>query len=370
VTNSHNINASIPPARTGEHVIQRKIPLRILAVFCLLIALTAPLHANAAITYPVDFNKFIVDETNMLDESELNILEDISYDLYDEWGTEVLMVMINSTADYETENTSNTSTVDFTIGLFDEWKLYESEYDDTILMVLATNQSGNWSLAVETGAYWLDNGDFNDIGIDADAYFDSESWFPGMRILLQDMTDMVDWWLCGDECEQMANTGIPTPVSTDPNAQAEELSMVEGMMCMGFLVVLVLVAFFVFRSGGNGGYYGGGGGWRGGWGYRRGYSNNVNQTNVYTGGHGGGQAGGANNTQQQPQEQTRRPRKTGGGTRGIRRGGGGSGRGGGGGSRSGFSRSGGGGGGGRSRGGGGGGGGRSRGGGGGGRRRR
>ena len=336
---------------------QRSFSLRVVAVFFLVLTVLLPANGSAAINYPVDENEFTLDDAELLSVSQETILNDLSGAIYDDWGTEIVFVLINSTADYETENTTNTTLVDFTIGLFDEWNLFESEYDDAILMVLATNQSGNWSLAVETGTYWLDNGDFNDMGIEADPYFDSQDWFIGMRLLLTDLTEMVDWWLCDGACDDTSSDAgslIPAPVSTDPSVTAEELTLQEGLMCMGCLVVLVLVAFFAFRSGfgrggngyGNGmGYYGGGGGWG-----RQSHSTNINETNIYTG--GGGGVGNQPNQQQGPSApQTVRPKKSGTGTRGLRRGRGGGGRGGGGGgSRSGFSRSGGGGG--RSRGGG------------------
>ena len=176
-------------------------------VSCLILALILPSAASSELILPTDTNKFVIDEAGVLSEADEDLLTvDLQW-LADEWGTDIVVVIIESTAHYQSDydtseettndtsnqtsgnnssenntsdnstsgnntggnntnaNNSNTTTnsdepmmelKDFSEALFDEWGVGNQEWQDGILLVLSINQSSddsNWWFIM--GIFWF-----------------------------------------------------------------------------------------------------------------------------------------------------------------------------------------------------------------------
>ena len=130
------------------------LPLLIVAL--LSASVLAP-EARSEVTYPEDSNIFIVDDVDALTLDEKRDINQVCDDLEYDTGTVLVAIIINSTADYTSGNDSNMSLGEFSEGLFDEWKIGDQDYRDGLLLVIATNQSGDGYDWVYTGGdHWLE----------------------------------------------------------------------------------------------------------------------------------------------------------------------------------------------------------------------
>ncbi|MCS5534069.1 MAG: TPM domain-containing protein, partial [Candidatus Poseidoniaceae archaeon] len=87
--------------------------IRIIIVSSLILALILPNAASSEIVFPTDTNKFVIDEANVLSQADEDLLSEELIWLAgnDGWGTEIVVVIIESTAQYELndETSNNTS---------------------------------------------------------------------------------------------------------------------------------------------------------------------------------------------------------------------------------------------------------------------
>ena len=82
-------------------------------------------NASADLTFPRDNNSFLIDDADVLNGTEEDQLKEISQDLADGWGTEVILVVINSTAEYQnSENAGNQSANESDNQTSSNWRRY------------------------------------------------------------------------------------------------------------------------------------------------------------------------------------------------------------------------------------------------------
>ena len=74
---------------------------KILIASCLILALTVPNAASAELLFPTDTKKFVIDEVDVLTPTEEDALSEDLLWLADEWGTDIVVVIIESTAHYQ-----------------------------------------------------------------------------------------------------------------------------------------------------------------------------------------------------------------------------------------------------------------------------
>ena len=283
-----------------------KTATRYLFVLGLTLALLIPSAIQAELTFPEDNDTYIIDDIDAIDETDELAIDDVLYEAYDLWGTEIVVVLIESTANYQPEPESNTessestnesqdnntnstdgdtsnntgndsandsepeeepmSLQDFSVALFEEWELQESDWQDSILLVIATNQSGTWEWWMQADMFWDDVGDFSNVGVDSESSFDSGDWANGVLVIAEDLVWAVDDELC---YQYPADCETP-PVVTDPSnndltvqdgeeVEASTTELIIGaVFCLAILAGIVFLVVLVGKSGGTSH----GGGWR------------------------------------------------------------------------------------------------------------
>ncbi|MBT4069997.1 MAG: TPM domain-containing protein, partial [Euryarchaeota archaeon] len=159
----------------------------------MILALTVPNAASAELLFPTDTKKFVIDEAGVLTQTEVETLTEDLLLIYNEWETEIVVVIIESTAHYQvpdqlsdnstngtsdnssngtsdnssngTSDNSSNETIDepmmglqdFSEALFDEWQVGDQEWKDGILLVLSINQSeDDYKWWFNTGIFWDD----------------------------------------------------------------------------------------------------------------------------------------------------------------------------------------------------------------------
>lgn len=231
--------------------------LNLLVVSCIVTSLICSSVVSAELTYPTDDKSFVIDDANVLNETEEQDLEKISEDLFNGWGTNIIIVIINSTADYqssddngnESENQSLISVSDYTVALYDHWRVDSgNEWKDGVLLVLSTNQSGSWQWWFELGCFWESNMYvFDDIGSTADSSFDDGNWSQGLTIVSQDLSTQIDdYWYEND-----GYVDVPNCVrdSTNQEQSADFSGGIFGFICLGILIAIVILIIVISRSG-------------------------------------------------------------------------------------------------------------------------
>ena len=93
-----------------------KTVTRYLLVLGLTLALLSPSTIQAELTFPEDNDTFIIDDIDAINEAEELAIDDLLYETYDLWGTEIIVVLIESTANYQSEPESNTESGESTNG--------------------------------------------------------------------------------------------------------------------------------------------------------------------------------------------------------------------------------------------------------------
>ena len=234
----------------------------------------------AEITYPVDDNSFVIDDVGVLNLTESQELEQLSIDLSDEWGTDIVVVLIESTDNYTTENDTNMSLAQYTIQLFDAWGVGNQEWKDGVLIVLAINQTGSWEWSYEYGLFWQEEYRYifdewyDRIPDSVDEDMAAGDWANALYPLVEDLSWSIDdFWYENDEWVEPPGEEQQQQQdwSTGPmlNGQADDDVSAGGSIlfivgCFGVLVVLGLVGVLLLRGGSGGGggrsngrYYGG-----------------------------------------------------------------------------------------------------------------
>ena len=87
-----------------------KTTTRYLFVLGLTLALLIPSAIQAELTFPEDNDTFIIDDIDAIDETDELAIDDVLYEAYDLWGTEIIVVLIESTAKYQSEPESESNT--------------------------------------------------------------------------------------------------------------------------------------------------------------------------------------------------------------------------------------------------------------------
>ena len=218
-----------------------------LILFFVIMLLLTPTIASAELAFPNDTNSFVIDEGNALNESEELEINQLSEGLNEYWGTEVVVVVINSTSYYDSDNNSSISLSNYGLELFKEWKIGDQEWKDGVLVILATNQSGAWEWRIENGEFWDLYLDFSSIGFDAGNELDEGNWFNGLKIITEEIIiDIEEFWEYND--------GFVEPPS--PNLEPLGLGESSGnvltsILFLGFIGVVILV-FIISVSKGRG----------------------------------------------------------------------------------------------------------------------
>ncbi|MDC1419197.1 TPM domain-containing protein [Euryarchaeota archaeon] len=216
-----------------------------LILFFVIMLLLTPTIASAELAFPNDTNSFVIDEGNALNESEELEINQLSEGLNEYWGTEVVVVVINSTSYYDSDNNSSISLSNYGLELFKEWKIGDQEWKDGVLVILATNQSGAWEWRIENGEFWDLYLDFSSIGFDAGNELDEGNWFNGLKIITEEIIiDIEEFWEYND--------GFVEPPS--PNLEPLGLGESSGnvltsILFLGFIGVVILVIIISVSKG-------------------------------------------------------------------------------------------------------------------------
>jgi len=216
-----------------------------LILFLVIIVLLTPNIASAELSFPNDTNSFVIDEVNALNESqELEIFQ-LSEGLNEYWGTEVVVVIINSTSYYESDDNSTISLSNYGLELFKEWGIGDQEWKDGVLVILATNQSGAWEWRIENGEFWDLYLDFSSIGFAADNELDEGNWFNGLKIITEEIIiDIEEFWEYND--------GFVEPPSSnlEPFGLGESSgSGLASILFLGIIGVVILVIIISVSKG-------------------------------------------------------------------------------------------------------------------------
>lgn len=223
---------------------------------------------QSEITYPADDDSFIIDDVGVLNLTEAQELEQLSIDLSDGWGTDLVVVLIESTNNYTTENDTNMSLAQYTIQLFDAWGVGNQEWKDGVLIVLAINQTGSWEWSYEYGLFWQEYQYIFDEWYDripdtVDEDMAAGDWANALYPLVEDLSWSIDdFWYENDGWVNppTGQQDWSSPPVLDGQADGDLSSgdtLVGMVCCFGGLGVLGLIGFLLLRGGSGGG--GGGG---------------------------------------------------------------------------------------------------------------
>jgi len=287
----------------------------------LILALILPSATSAELIFPTDTKEFVIDEADVLTQTEVDTLtEDLTWlASNDGWGTEIVVVIIESTAHYQipdqlsdnssnensnnstngtsdnstngtsnntsnetSNNTSNESMMelqDFSEALFDEWRVGDQKWKDGILLVLSINQSeDDYKWWFEPGIFWDEYWVFDDVGATSDAKIDAGNWAEALSIITDDLVTAVDeFWYENDGYVEPPG-GNAEVLDEDYSEGSSSLGLIEVIVCFGLIAVVIVVVVLVSRSSGGGGGFSGGfrntGYNQGGYGYNQGFGHN------------------------------------------------------------------------------------------------
>ncbi|MCP2507800.1 MAG: TPM domain-containing protein [Candidatus Thalassarchaeaceae archaeon] len=226
----------------------------LLMPFFAIVLLLIPTLASAELSFPNDTNSFVIDEANALNESEKNEINQLTDQLNLVWKTEFVIVIINSTSNYDNNNTTTINLPNYGYELFNEWKIGDEVWKDGVLLILATNQSGSWEWTIENGDFWDLYLDFSGIGIDADYELDESNWFNGLKIITEEIIfDIDDFWEYND--------GFVEP----PSSNLEPLELGEGggvilitLLFLGIIGIAIVVIIISVSKGSGASFLEGG----------------------------------------------------------------------------------------------------------------
>ena len=297
--------------------------------------------ANAGVTYPADSNSYIVDDVDVLSLDEKRDIDQVSEDLEYATDTVLVVVTINSTADYTTGNDTNMSLGDYAVGLFNEWRIGDQDYRDGLLLVIATNQSGDgYDWAYTGGDHWLEYWYVleeweEDLPDTVFTDLNNSNWSNAIMPMVTSLSDDVDeFWFENPGIEPFGNTNDdpfnedwynpPRLNGEEGDMQSSDLgdSLISIVSCLGCLGVFGAIGFFIFRGASSG---------SSGVSMQRNHGNNVwwrNNNEYYPGGQGGYQQNNyymgndSNNSNSPPPSRQSNSSRGGGSSRGGRSGGG------------------------------------------------
>ena len=281
-------------------------PLQIFLTATLVCLFVFSSTVRSELTYPEDSGIFISDEAEVLNLTEKQQLNQVSDDLEYDTGTVIVIVTVNSSTDYASGQDENMSLGDYAGALFDEWKVGDQDYRDGVLILLATNQSGNgYDWTYTGGDHWLEYWDVLDDWDKSlpDSFYSNlndSNWSSALVPMLQDLDEVVrEFWFENPNIEPFPPerddfTTTPTLDGQQNDDATAGGGLFAAACCLGGLGVAGLVLFLIARGGSavSGRFAGGGGG--AGWNNNQyGYPNDVGyqQNNHYY--------GGGNNTPQQ-----------------------------------------------------------------------
>ena len=225
---------------------ERKLQRPFILLFVIIFLMT-PTIALADLSFPNDTNSFVIDEVNALNESEELEIYQLSEGLNDYWGTEVVVVIINSTSYYDSDNNSTISLSNYGLELFKEWSIGDQEWKDGVLVILATNQSGAWEWRIENGDFWDIYLDFSSIGFAADNELDKGNWFNGLKIITEEIIiDIEEFWEYNDGF-------VEPPISNLESFEPGESggTVLTSILFLGIIFVIILV-IIISKSKGSG----------------------------------------------------------------------------------------------------------------------
>ena len=226
-----------------------------LILFFVIIVLLTPTIASAELSFPNDTNSFVIDEVNALNESQELEIYQLSEGLNEYWGTEVVVVIINSTSYYDSDNNSTISLSNYGLELFKEWGIGDQEWKDGVLVILATNQSGAWEWSIENGEFWDLYLDFNSIGFAADNELDEGNWFNGLKIITEEIIiDIEEFWEYNDGFVEPPSPNLETFGLGESGGTGLASILLLGIIGVVILVIIISVSKargISFLEGGN-----------------------------------------------------------------------------------------------------------------------
>lgn len=128
----------------------RRYLLLIISTFVALVSLGFPFTAKA-----VDFPKipngdiFVIDQANMISETDESLINSISLDLRNQKSIPIIVVSIESLADYDAEILSIEA---YARALFDHWGIGREKYNYGMLLLVSKNDR---KARIELGAAWM-----------------------------------------------------------------------------------------------------------------------------------------------------------------------------------------------------------------------
>lgn len=116
--------------------------------FCLvlLVLFTLTAHAWAQPDYPAHYDYYVNDFANVITENDREALIQSLSGLKAQTGIEMVVVTINSLADY---NAQEVSLPDYTANLFDDWGVGDKEKNNGVMILFSLNDREVW---IEMGA--------------------------------------------------------------------------------------------------------------------------------------------------------------------------------------------------------------------------
>lgn len=240
---------------------------------------------QSEVTYPEDSGIYISDEADVLNLTEKQQLNQISDDLEYETGTVMVLVTIESSTNYTSERDANMSLGDYAGNLFDEWKVGDQDYRDGILILIATNQSGNgYDWAYTGGDHWLEYWDVieqwdQDLPDSFYSNLNDSNWSSALIPMLESLDEVVqNFWFENPGIEPFPSEPAPftTPPTLDGASDAGgEASLADSIVgivvCFGCLGLPIIGLVFLNRRGGGNVSVGGGGN---NWGRQNRWGNN------------------------------------------------------------------------------------------------
>ena len=252
---------------------------RIIFILLTIIIVVNTMSTSASITFPEDNNSFIIDAVDVLNDNEELEINDISKDLNDYWGTELVLIVINSTNSYENDtNSSALSLKDYGRELFNEWDIGDKEWQDGILVILAINQTDNWEWSLEAGIFWDNYLDFNNIGLSADVELDNGNYFQAVKIIAEEIVfDVDNFWYENDGYVEPPVSDINIPDGDLMASESSGSTLINALVFIPIIIIIfVMIGISMFKGGSSNRGFSSGPRW-----FNRSNYNGYNEQHVY-----------------------------------------------------------------------------------------
>jgi hypothetical protein len=207
--------------------------IKIIIVSCLILALMLPSAASSELILPTDTNQFVIDEAGVLSPADEDLLTiDLRW-LADEWGTEIVVVVIESTAHYQSndDTSEDITNTNLTITLVSPTDIngsalidvanrtlrFSNDLDDLMTVEATSDENGTINVGLTQGPFTIsDESDddyvlFNsyEVTLDDDAFelsYAIATWANGTIRAVNGTMDYDVWYQ--DE-EQWENNSQP-----------------------------------------------------------------------------------------------------------------------------------------------------------------